>query len=125
VLTNKQTDRQTPLKTSNALRYATTLGKNLAAALHKDVFRSLGGASFSVSLNRHDRIVSDCAFDQRSWLQGTRWLKLVAHLLSIYTRRFSGRATRMRCAILLTCRHYQVHRHSRVITWYGSPLQTT
>jgi len=25
-LTNKQTNKQTPLKTSNALRYATTLG---------------------------------------------------------------------------------------------------
>ena len=27
VLTNKQTNKQTPLKTPNALRYATTLGK--------------------------------------------------------------------------------------------------
>jgi len=29
VLTNKHTDKQTPLKTSNALCYATTLGKNV------------------------------------------------------------------------------------------------
>jgi len=29
VLTNKQTNEQTPLKTANVLRYATTLGNNL------------------------------------------------------------------------------------------------
>jgi len=28
LLTNKQTNKQAPLKASNALRYATTLGKN-------------------------------------------------------------------------------------------------
>jgi len=28
VLTNKNTNKQTPLKTSNGLRYATTLGSN-------------------------------------------------------------------------------------------------
>ena len=29
VLTNKQTNKQTPLKTANAIRYATTLGNNM------------------------------------------------------------------------------------------------
>jgi len=33
VLTNKQTDKQTPLKTSNALRYATTLGDKVISKL--------------------------------------------------------------------------------------------
>ena len=33
VLTNKQTNKQTPLKTSNILRYATTLGENAALAM--------------------------------------------------------------------------------------------
>ena len=31
------TDKQTPLKTSNALRYATTFGKNTAASKHTPI----------------------------------------------------------------------------------------
>jgi len=39
VLTNKQTDRQTPLKTSNALRYATTLGNKYRRQIYTESFQ--------------------------------------------------------------------------------------
>jgi len=55
VLTNKHTNKQTPLKTFNALRRATTMGNNFVShvttALVLDNCSSLFNASMTLTLN--------------------------------------------------------------------------
>jgi len=61
VLTNKQTDRQMPLKTPNALRYATTLANNYNYIITVHATASWVGLTSSVALT-NITAASDCTY---------------------------------------------------------------
>ena len=107
VLTNKQTNKQTPLKTSNVLRYATTLGTQLLAFLlmletpaRQVIFQQHGSSSWikyitianypSVSLSSQGSI--DRCRNRYTTLRLSEGVILVWAVIEVY-RRFSQQHT--------------------------------